>query len=63
MSGFDPVNGAPPPDGSAMKVGAVQSNAADPLRDQMGILARYHTAAVITTAGEQELAGPFVSGL
>jgi hypothetical protein len=34
-----------------------------PLRDEPGILAGCHTAVRAATAGEQELAGPFGSGL
>src|ERR1700694_719400 len=41
----------------------VQPNAADPLRNESGILARCHVAVRTATAGEQELAGPFASGL
>src|SRR5579859_2744147 len=41
----------------------VQPNAADPLRNESSILARCHVAVRTATAGEQELAGPFASGL
>ena len=41
----------------------VQSNAADPLGDEAGILAGCHTAARSAMAGKQELARPFAGGL
>src|SRR5471032_560237 len=41
----------------------VQSNAADPLGDEPGILAGGHTAVGAAMAGEQELARPFAGGL
>jgi hypothetical protein len=41
----------------------VQPDASDPLRHEPGILARHHIAVGTATAGEQELAGPFASGL
>jgi hypothetical protein len=40
----------------------VQPNASDPLRYEPRILARRHVAVGTTTAGEQELAGPFAGG-
>jgi len=41
----------------------VQSDAADPLGDKAGILARCHVAVGTTTTGEQELAGLLVGSL
>ena len=41
----------------------VQSNAADPLGDEPGILAGGHIAVGAAMAGEQELARPFAGGL
>jgi len=40
----------------------VQPDASDPLRHEPGILARCHIPVGTTTAGEQELAGPFAGG-
>ena len=40
----------------------VQSNAADPLGDEAGILAGCHAAARPALAGKQELAGPLAGG-
>ena len=41
----------------------IQSNTADPLGDQAGILSGRHAAVGTAMASEQELAGPLVSGL
>ena len=41
----------------------VESDAADPLGDEAGILAGCHAAVRPAMAGEQELAGSFASGL
>jgi hypothetical protein len=41
----------------------VQSNAANPLGDEAGILSGRYAAVGTAMAGEQEFAGPFVGGL
>jgi hypothetical protein len=45
------------------KQSRVQSNAADPLRDEAGILSGRHAAVGAAMAGEQELAGSLLGGL